>query len=414
MAGERLLSESSCRASKAKESIYYINDGAGLRLRIRPNGSKNWIFRYRLNAKERNVGLGSYPKITLAIARSKADECREMIEEGKNPSTERKIKRARLIEKEAHTFSSIAYEWISHNKEYWSQKHLKRNEGLLKLYLLPNLGRLPIHEIEEHFLFTVLKPVYDSGRKESARRSRSIAAAVFSFAKDTHRCNSNPAKDLGENSYFKKPQVIHLAALSQSDVAPLLEELAKTGNHQRLKPQTVCALLVALYTGLRDHAIRGATWGEIDLAGGIWVVPGTRMKSGRKHLIPLPSQAIQALNRLKPMTFRGAESFVFTANTQAGYIAENTLRLALHRLGFKVTVHGFRSLMTDVLNENGFNSDAIERQLDHQQQSQVRRAYLRSDFWLERKEMLQWYADWCCGAKSAARSNGLETVQATR
>ena len=241
-----------------------------------------------------------------------------MIEEGKNPSTERKIKRARLIEKEAHTFSSIAYEWISHNKEYWSQKHLKRNEGLLKLYLLPNLGRLPIHEIEEHFLFTVLKPVYDSGRKESARRSRSIAAAVFSFAKDTHRCNSNPAKDLGENSYFKKPQVIHLAALSQSDVAPLLEELAKTGNHQRLKPQTVCALLVALYTGLRDHAIRGATWGEIDLAGGIWVVPGTRMKSGRKHLIPLPSQAIQALNRLKPMTFRGAESFVFTANTQAG------------------------------------------------------------------------------------------------
>ena len=114
------------------------------------------------------------------------------------------------------------------------------------------------------------------------------------------------------------------------------------------------------------------------------------------------------------MTFRGSESFVFTANTQAGYIAENTLRLALHRLGFKVTVHGFRSLMTDVLHENGFNSDAIERQLDHQQQNQVRRAYVRSDFWLERKEMLQWYADWCCGPKSAARSNSLKTVQATR
>ena len=93
MAGEKLISDYACKAAKPKESVYYLNDGAGLRLRIRPNGSKNWIFRYRLNAKEQNAGLGSYPTVTLSIARSKATEYREIVAQGRNPSIERKIKK---------------------------------------------------------------------------------------------------------------------------------------------------------------------------------------------------------------------------------------------------------------------------------------------------------------------------------
>ena len=145
MAGEKLLSEFACKGAKARESIYYINDGAGLRLRIRPNRSKNWIFRYRLNTKERN------------------------------PSVERKIKRTKLIEQANHTFGSITREWIDHNRAEWSEKHLTRNQGLLKLYLLPDLARLPIQEIEESYLFAILKPVYDAGKK-------------ISSAKQKHRC----------------------------------------------------------------------------------------------------------------------------------------------------------------------------------------------------------------------------------
>jgi hypothetical protein len=96
MAGEKLLSEFACKGSKPKESLYYLNDGAGLRLRIRPNGSKNWIFRYRLNAKERNVGLGSYPKVSLSIARARAEECRQTIEDGRNPSLEERLYKSRF------------------------------------------------------------------------------------------------------------------------------------------------------------------------------------------------------------------------------------------------------------------------------------------------------------------------------
>ena len=413
MAGEKLLSESACKVAKAKESIYYLNDGGGLRLRIRPNGSKNWIFRYRFNARERNTGLGSYPKITLSIARSKAAECRETIEQGRNPSLERKINRTKLVDQETHTFGSIANEWIAHNRAEWSEKHLTRNEGLLRLYLLPDLSRLPIQEIEESYLFAILKPVYDAGKKESARRSRSIAAAIFSFAKDTHRCSQNPAKDMAGNSYFKKPVVKHLAALPQEDVPRLVTELNKTGIAQRLMPQTACALLLALYSGLRDHSVRGARWKEVDFEEGSWLIPGHRMKSRRDHRIPLPEQALEALRRLQPLTLRNENSFIFSAKTKSGYLAENTLRLALHRLGFSGTVHGFRSLLTDVLSEAGFNRDAVERQLDHREQNQVRRAYLRTDFWEERVEMMSWYAGWCSDP-TKSRSGRYPKIPRTR
>lgn len=395
MAGEKLLTETSCKAAKPKPKTYYLNDGAGLRLRCRPNGGRTWVFRYRLNSKENNVGLGSYPQVTLKVARSRADETRKQLVSGKNPSLEKKAAKARRAISETQTFGVIAREWIEHNKDTWSETHLKRNEGLVRRHLLPDLDRLPITDIDEQLLFSILKGVYDSGIKESARRSRSIAAQIFSFARSTQRCIENPAKAMADNEYFKRPPIQHFKAIEQDDVPALVEMLQKKGNDQRLKPETVCALLLALYTGLRDASIRGAEWKEIDFTKELWTVPATRMKSRTRHEIPLPRQAIKALKELQPLTDRGSNSYIFASKTKSGFMAENTLRLALHRLGFKVTVHGFRSLITDVLNENEFNADAIEKQLDHQEKSHVRRAYLRSDFISQRKEMMQWFADWC-------------------
>jgi len=395
MAGEKLLSETQCKNAKPKAKVYYLNDGAGLRLRCRPDGSRTWVFRYRVNAKEKALGLGSYPVTTIAIARTKADENRNLIIAGKNPVAEKRANKVKRAISANQTFGAVAREWITHNKEHWSTKHLNRNEGLIKLHLMPDLGRLPIAEIEESYLFTALKPVYDRGRKESARRARGIAAQIFAYGKDTHRCKGNPARDMADNSYFRKPQVQHLKAISQADVPSLVFELQKVGGEQRLKPQTVCALLLALYTGHRDHAIRGAKWGEIDFVNRDFIIPSGRMKSRRSHKVPLPEQAIEALKQLKPVTFKGVDSHVFASNAKMGYMSENTLRKALHRLGYEVTVHGFRSLLTDVLNENGFNPDAIERQLNHQEKNGVRGAYLRSEFDQIRRPMMQWFADWC-------------------
>jgi len=395
VAAEKILTEASCKAAKPKAKLYYLNDGAGLRLRVRPDGSRTWIFRYHLGGKEKTAGLGSYPTVSLQVARAKALESREHVIKGDSPSTAKRIAKASRIVKGEETFGAIARDWLSRNQSEWSSHHYERNEGLLRRYLLPDLERLPIDSIKEAYLFAIIKTAYDKGKKESARRARAIAAQVFSFARDTHRGTTNPARDMADNSYLKKPPVKHFTALPQDQVGELIKCLSKRGDKQKLDIKTVCAVQMALYTGLRDNSIRGAQWKEINLQNATWTVPSSRMKSGREHTVPLPAQAIAALTNLMKLTYRGDESLIFPGGGKHKVMSENTIRHALHSFGFKVTAHGMRSLITDVLNENGFNPDAIERQLDHTQKNQVRRAYLRSNFVDERIKMMQWFADWC-------------------
>lgn len=395
MAAEKLLSEAACKAAKAKATIYYLNDGAGLRMRIRPDGSRTWIYRYRLDGKEMSTGLGAYPTISLQIARANAQEARLEVSRGNNPSTTKRIAKTKQITKGSNTFGVIATEWLEHNKAEWSSTHYERNEGLLRRYLLPDLAKLPIESISEAYLFTVVKKIYDKGTKVSAARTITIASQIFSYARATHRSTTNPARDMSDNQYFKKPPVKHFEALPKEQVPLLMTALNKSTADQQLDIKTVCALKLAIYTGLRDNSIRGAKWMEIDLEKNTWTVPASRMKSGKEFKLPLPVQAVVVFKTLEPLTFREPSSYVFPSKGKHGYMAENTLRLALHRLGFKVTVHGMRSLITNVLNEQGFNRDAIERQLDHQEPNRVRASYLRSDFMDIRITMMQRFADWC-------------------
>ena len=398
MAAEKILTEASCKAAKPRSELYYLNDGAGLRMRIRPNGSRTWIYRYRLDSKEMSTGLGVYPAVSLLIARAKAQEARLNVEKGINPSTAKMIAKTEQISKGGNTFGLIAQEWLDHNKADWSATHSERNEGLIRRYLLPDLAKLPIESIKEPFLFTVIKKIYDKGAKVSAIRTRSIAGQIFSYARATHRATGNPARDMSDNQYFKKPLVKHFQALPKEKVPQLMAALNKRQAEQQLDIKTVCALKLALYTGLRDNSIRGALWSEIDLVEQMWTVPASRMKSGKEFRLPLPTQAVDVLKILEALTYKDSTSYLFPSTSKYGVLAENTLRLALHRLGFKVTVHGMRSLITNVLNEKGFNRDAIERQLDHQEPNQVRASYLTSDFMEERIKIMQWFADWCDGS----------------
>ena len=411
MAAEKLLTETACKAAKPRAGTYYINDGAGLRLRVRPNGSRSWIYRYRLDGKENTNSLGTYPQVSLQIARTKLTQAKEHVVKGDNPSTAIRIAKTNQIIKGVATFGTIAKQWLANNKADWSTHHFERNEGLLKRYLLPDLERLPIDSIKEAYLFTVIKAAYDKGTKESARRARAVAAQVFSYAKATHQGTVNPARDMADNPYFKKPPVKHFTALPQSKVADLIKALNLTGTEQKLDIKTICALRLAIYTGLRDNSIRGALWKEIDFDKAMWTIPSSRMKSGREHQVPLPTQALVALLTIKPLTYRNVDSYIFPGGGKHQIMSENTLRLALHRLGFKVTAHGMRSLITDVLNENKFNPDAIERQLDHSEESQVRRAYLRSNFMDERIKMMQWFADWCNGQASGLKKTSVITLK---
>ena len=397
MAGEKLLTEAKCKAAKSKTKIYYLNDGGGLRLRIRPNGSRHWIYRYRIDKKEKSTSLGAYPQTSLQIARAKVVEARKNVAEGYDPVVVRRVKRTQNAVAGEQSFGSVAHDWLTHNQGTWSSHHYERNEGLIRRYLMPDLGKLPIASIEESYLFAILKRVYDKGTKESARRARAVAAQIFSYGRATHRCTVNPAREMSDNPYFKKPPVQHFKAIRQQDVPRLIAQLSVRGEEQKLTMQVICGLLVAIYTGLRDTSIRGAQWKEIDLDSKVWTVPGARMKSRRDHQVPLPKQLLDVLEELKPLTYRDSDSFVFASRSKQGYLSENTFRMALHRLGHEVTVHGMRNLITDVLNEGEWNPDWIEKQLDHQEKNQVRAAYLRTKFLPQREQMMQWFADWCDG-----------------
>ena len=157
MAAEKLLTETMCKAAKPKDKLYYLNDGAGLRLRIRIDGSRTWIYRYRLGGKETSTGLGTYPIVSLQVARSKALESRQHVSKGDNVSTAKRIAKANRIIKGEETFGAIARDWLEHNKVEWSSHHHERNKGLIDRYLLPSLERMPIDSIKEAYLSPLLK-----------------------------------------------------------------------------------------------------------------------------------------------------------------------------------------------------------------------------------------------------------------
>lgn len=368
---------------------YRLTDGGGLSLRVMPSGGKYWQYRYRLGGRETTMQLGTYPAMGLEAARKAHQAQREVLAEGSSPVTARRVAKARVAASEAETFGAVAAEWLEYHRPAWSAAHHERNDGLLRRVLLPKLKVLPLSGIDATALLRVLKTAERAGIAESARRARAIAAQIFDYAIGTGRARANPARDLAKA--LRKPEVKHFAALPVDQVGEFLRALNASG----IEPVTKAALRLMLLTGLRDYSLRGARWAEVDVRAGRWTVPAERMKRGEAHTVPLPGQAITVLRELADLTDHGPQSFIFAGAGKAGHLAENTLRIALHRLGFKVTAHGFRSLLTDELYKAGFRSEWVERQLHHRDNNQVRAAYLRTDFIEQRATMMQWWADFC-------------------
>jgi integrase len=384
------LSDRACQAAKPSEKLYYRSDGDGLRLQVRPNGARYWMFRFVLAGKEGTLLLGSYPELGLAEARGKAEAARGLVKEGRSPVVERKVRKHDQITADQNTFGAVASEWLQHNQPRWSAVHHERNEGLLRRILLPTLNDLPVAQISREALMVPLKAAYTAGTMESARRARAVASQIFAYAIETGRAERNPGLELARSTVLARVPVKHHAALQPEQVGPMLRALKASG----CAPTVKAAIELMMLTGLRDYSLRSARWSDIDLEATRWTVPAEKMKHSQDHAVPLPSQAIAILTELKKLTGYKTDGFVFASSGKEGFLAENTLRLTLHRLGFKVTAHGFRSLLTDLLNKQGFNPDAVERQLAHVEPNEVRRAYLRSDFMEHRVMMMQWFADW--------------------
>jgi integrase len=411
---ENLLTDRACKSAKPKTGKnkkgrlipYRLNDGGGLSLRVMPNGAKYWQYRYRYGGKENTLQIGVYGEKSLAEARGERDQHRKVLAAGKDPITARRVEKSKSQKETAETFAAIADEWLKHRQPYIAAVTHERNAGLVRRILLPKLGRLPIREIDITTVLSALKAAEGKGRLVSARRARTVASQIFVYAISSGRATENPAAKEITHALKERPKTTHHAALQAEQIGGFLRAL---DNGKGANKVTAAALKLMLYTGLRDGALRGAKWKEIDFDAARWTVPPERMKRRGKeerqaHSVPLPAQALAVLRDLQDYTGRGLDSFVFASTGKNGFLAENTLRIAMHRLGFEVTAHGFRSLVTDALyNANGFRSEWIERQMHHKDQNEVRAAYLRTDFYAQRVPMMQWWAD-ACEAKKHGRT----------
>lgn len=388
------LNDRQIRNAKPAEKPYKLSDGGGMYLQVTPAGGRLWRLKYRFDSKEKTLALGKYPDVSLSEARQAAENARRMLAAGQDPSA---VKQAAKRERQAallSTFAHLANDWHKNNLHRWKPNHAARVWRYFETDVLPAIGSLPLEEIRVSNIKEMLDPIAARGSIATADKIRQWVGAVFEYAAMLELTDRNPARAL--NQYLPKPEKAHMPALPRTELTEFYRRLLLA---DASRPNKI-ALMLTMLCFARNTEIRGGQWAEIDFQAAVWVIPAERMKHEKTapkppHPIPLSDWAMELLQELHAIT--GGTPYLFPSRIHtSGYISDNTLGKIIKTLGYKgiATPHGFRSLASSILNEQGYNPDAIERQLAHVEENRIRAAYNRADYMAERREMMQWYSDY--------------------
>jgi len=384
-----LLSDIQIKRAKPQDKPYTLNDGAGLSLLVDVNGAKGWRFRYRFIGKPKMISFGVYGEVSLAEARRKRDEARAMLANGINPSDARKADKIALRFSHENNFEAVAREWHSGKKTTWSDGYAKEVLGCLERDIFPYVGHRPIDQIEPLELLAVLQKIEKRGALEQASKIRRRCGEVLRFAVVTGRAKYNFAPDLA--IALSKPKQNHFPFLTEKEIPAFVEALE--GYQGSLLTKYATQLL--MLTGVRTVELREAEWCEFDFDNALWEIPKERMKKRRSHLVPLSSQAIEILNKLKVIS--GKYQLVFPGrNDVRKPMSDASINKVIKMLGYHgcLTGHGFRHMMSTILHEHGFESAWIEMQLAHVDKNSIRGTYNHAYYLKHRGNMLQWYASY--------------------
>lgn len=394
------LNDLKVRNAKSKEKFYKLTDGDGLYLHVTEKKSKLWRFRYRFNHKEKLLALGSYPEVSLYDARTRRDEARKQIANGIDPSAVRKAMKQAETE-ETENFEVIAREWHTKFTPTWTVGHAEKLLSALDRDIFPWIGVRPIRELKAIELLATLRRIESRGVLETAHRMRGLIGQVFRYAVATGRAERDPTSDL--RGALPQPKERHYPAIvDPKEVAPLLREI----EGYRGDFITKCALRLAPMLFVRPGELRQAEWAEIDLDEAVWNIPAEKMKMKQNHIVPLSSQAIEILTDLKPLT--GTSMYVFPSlRTSKRPMSNNTVNAALRRMGYDkntMTGHGFRALARTILDETlQINPNVIEAQLAHKVPDRLGTAYNRTSHIVERRKMMQTWANYLDELKVGAK-----------
>lgn len=406
------LTDVAIRKAQPADKPYRLADGDGMYVEVHPNGGRYWRLKYRIAGREKRLALGVYPDVSLAEARRLRDEARKMIAAGDDPSEQRRVDKAERVARAVAkaltdaglpvpgTFEFVAREWLTtiHEAKV-SAGHAGRTRIRLEQDAFPWLGCRPIAQIEAPELLQALRRVEARGAIETAHRIKDACGQVFRYGIATGACQRNPAADLKD---ALRPVVSrhHAAIVDPKAAGALLRDMVAYQGH----PVTRAALGLSALLLLRPGELRHMEWAWLDLDGATLTVPGDVMKrtkvdkrDGPPHIVPLARQAVAILAELQPLTGHGR--YVFPAlTTGERCMSENTVRSALRRMGYDnetATPHGFRAMARTMIAERlGIAAEVIEAQLAHAVADSLGRAYNRTQFLEQRREMMAKWADY--------------------
>lgn len=393
------LTNTAVRNAKTGEKPYKLSDEKGLYLQVTGTG-KYWRMNYRFAGKQKTLSFGVYPDVGLASARERRDEARKQLANNTDPSLVKAIKKQAKYDAAENTFEAVAREWYAKKLPTWAPTTASKVKRYLEKDIFPWLGNRPIKDIGAPDLLMTIRRVESRGALELAHRIREYSGQVFRYAVATGRAERDPSGDLrGALPPVKSNH--HASITDPKQIGELLRALnGYTGSFI-----TKCALQLAPLTFVRPGELRHAEWKEVDLDAAEWRIPGPKMKMKDRHIVPLSKQAVEIFRAIQPLTSSGR--YVFPGlRSHDRPMSENTINGALRRLGYEkdeMTGHGFRSMASTLLHEQGWPHEAIERQLAHAERNAVSAAYNYAEHLPKRREMMQHWANYLDGLAAGGK-----------
>lgn len=372
---------------------HFVGGVAGLALQVLPSGARTWVLRVMVAGKRREMGLGGYPDVTLAIAREKARQAREKIYAGVDPIVERRKAQSALVAARASqkTFGDCVTGFLDAKSGEWrNAKHRAQWSATLDKYAASLKGML-VADIELPQVLAVLQPIW-AGKTETASRVRGRIESVLDWATVRgYRAGENPARWRGHlEQLLARPSRIakaqHHPALPIDDVPAFMAKL------RAAEGQGARALELAILTAARSGEVRGAVWSEFDLEAGVWTVPAERIKAGREHRVPLSKAALKLLGS-QP---RGRPEDLVFLSPRGKALSDMTLSAVMRRMEVDAVPHGFRSTFRDWASERtNYPREVAEMALAHVIESKTEAAYRRGDLFEKRRKMMDDWASFC-------------------
>lgn len=402
------LTDALIKSLKPKEKGYTKTDGQGLRLLVKPNGTKLWEYEYTSPTlkKRRKTSFGNYPQTTLTTARKKRGAYIDLIRNGTDPIEQKQLSTKQAKEQneiKSNTFKSVALEWHENYRGEVSENYHDKLLRLMELHIFVYIGSAPVTEVTRKDLINILQTIKEQDLLETANRVFMLLNKIYKYAVTVEKTPHNITADIDKKIILGKKRKVHYPTFTkEQDIRGLLLSI----DEYQGELSTQFAMKLLPYVFVRSFNIRNMAWGEIDFDNKEWIIPANKMKTKKEFILPLPHQAISILEELKnheidsDFVFRGIRS----PNKP---ISDNTLISALRRMGYtkeELVPHSFRSIFSTIAYENidkhNFSGEVIEALLAHQETNKVKDAYNRATYKEPMRELIQWYADYLDGIKN--------------